>query len=171
MKWLKRSLFALVVAASTTASVVAEEKKPLPAAAPTTANEVEVVKDLAYAGTDNDRQKLDLYLPKGKRLPTGAIPPRWWLLKGDRKDAAQFGEALAKQGIGVAAVGYRLYPDARHPSRSRRGESRRVAEVELRKAAGVLRQSSSPVTPPADTSRPLLGTDEAIPEGRKALAF
>lgn len=117
MKWLKRSLFALTVALTAITPVVADEKKATPASAPTTTTvEVEVVKDLAYAGTDNERQKLDLYLPKGKKdYPLVLFLHGGGFSKGDRKDAAQFGETLAKQGIGVAAVGYRLFPDAKHP--------------------------------------------------------
>jgi acetyl esterase/lipase len=37
------------------------------AAADKASFEVEVVKDISYAGKDGDRQQLDLYLPKGAR--------------------------------------------------------------------------------------------------------
>jgi acetyl esterase/lipase len=94
-----------------------DDKKPLPPTAPVAASaEVEVVKDLAYTGTADERQKLDLYLPKGKKdYPLVLFLHGGGFSKGDRKDAAQFGETLAKQGIGVAAVGYRLFPEAKHP--------------------------------------------------------
>jgi acetyl esterase/lipase len=117
MKWLTRSLFALAAVLATVGPVFAEDKKPAPGAAPTSAlTEVEVVKDLAYAGTPDERQKLDLYLPKGQTgYPLVLFLHGGGFSKGDRKDAAQFGETLARQGIGVAAVGYRLFPEAKHP--------------------------------------------------------
>jgi acetyl esterase/lipase len=119
MKWLNRSLFALVIA-SAAVPASAEEKAPPAAAPPTSApaavGGIEVVKDLAYAGTTDERQKLDLYLPQGKKdFPLVLFLHGGGFTKGDRKEAAQFGEALAKQGIGVAAAGYRLFPDAKHP--------------------------------------------------------
>lgn len=116
MKFLNRSLYALAAVIAAAVPVTAQEKKPLPVTAPAANAEVEVVKDLAYAGTADERQKLDLYLPKGKTgYPLVLFLHGGGFSKGDRKDAAQFGEALAKQGIGVAAVGYRLYPEAKHP--------------------------------------------------------
>ncbi|QJX01137.1 alpha/beta hydrolase [Frigoriglobus tundricola] len=120
MTWLNRSLFALAVVVAAALPVTAEDKKPVPApapAAPAAAGaEVEVVKDLAYAGTTDERQKLDLYLPKGKKdYPLVLFLHGGGFSKGDRKDAATFGDTLAKQGIGVAAVGYRLFPEAKHP--------------------------------------------------------
>lgn len=112
MKWLKRLLFVLAVAAPAPAS--ADEKKAPVALAG--AAGVEVVRDLAYAGTADERQKLDLYLPKDtKDYPLVVFLHGGGFSKGDRKDAAQFGETLAKKGIGVAAVGYRLFPEAKHP--------------------------------------------------------
>jgi acetyl esterase/lipase len=109
MKWLSRSSFAFVAVLTAVGPATAEDKKP-------GAGEVEVVKDLAYAVTADDRQKLDLYLPKGKKdFPLVLFLHGGGFSKGDRKDAAQLGEALAKQGVGVAAVGYRLAPEAKHP--------------------------------------------------------
>ncbi|MDY3555011.1 alpha/beta hydrolase [Gemmata sp. JC717] len=117
MKWLTRSLFALASAVAASGPAPAEDKKPVPApTAARTAAEVEVVKDLAYAGTADEHQKLDLYLPKGQKgYPLVLFLHGGGFSKGDRKDAALFGEALAKQGVGVAAVGYRLFPEAKHP--------------------------------------------------------
>lgn len=122
MKSLNRSLLALAAILAMNAATTAQDNKnSAPGAKPTSpainTAEVEVIRDIAYTGNStDDRQKLDLYLPKGKKnyavvlfLHGGGFS------KGDRKDAAQFGATLAKQGIGVAAAGYRLSPDAKHP--------------------------------------------------------
>lgn len=71
---------------------------------------VKVVADLPYAGEKgDDKQKLDLYLPEGaKGAPVLVFFHGGGYSKGDRKDVAKFGEALAGQGLAVAAVGYRL---------------------------------------------------------------
>jgi acetyl esterase/lipase len=122
MKWLNRSMLSLFAILAMLTAVRAEDKKPQSSGVANSAtasavNEVEIVKDIAYAGgTSDEHQKLDLYLPKGKKdYPVVLFLHGGGFSKGDRKDAAQFGETLAKQGIGVAAAGYRLFPEARHP--------------------------------------------------------
>ncbi|QEL16344.1 alpha/beta hydrolase [Limnoglobus roseus] len=83
-------------------------------------NAVKVVADVAYHtgdGVDAERHKLDLYLPEGKSgVPVVVFFHGGGYQKGDRKGAAQFGETLARQGVAVAAVGYRLVPAARYPA-------------------------------------------------------
>lgn len=119
---LNRALFSLAAILAVWSTASAQDKKPQapevkPASPASPAIEVEVVRDIAYvAGSADDRQKLDLYLPKGKKdYPIVLFLHGGGFSKGDRKDAAQFGETLAKQGIGVAAAGYRLFPEAKHP--------------------------------------------------------
>src|SRR5262245_44094739 len=91
----------------------------LPLAAPARAGEVTVVADVAYVtgkGADAERHKLDLYLPKGgKDFPVVAFLHGGGYRRGDRTKVADFGKALAAEGVGVAAVGYRLYPNVKHP--------------------------------------------------------
>ncbi|WP_411845093.1 alpha/beta hydrolase fold domain-containing protein [Roseibacillus persicicus] len=84
---------------------------------------ITVQKDLPYtpSGEDayqNERCKLDLYLPTGKDFPTLV-----WLhgggLKGGSKDHESntaIAKALASDGIAVAMVNYRLSPKAKYPS-------------------------------------------------------
>src|SRR5215469_7132381 len=71
-----------------------------------------ILKDIPYyAGKDAnpERNKLDLYLPKGRN----DFPVLFWihggaLRKGDRKDTQPLGETFAKKGIGFVTTGYRL---------------------------------------------------------------
>jgi acetyl esterase/lipase len=77
-------------------------------------------KDISYyAGKDADpeRNKLDLYLPKGRK----DFPVLFWvhggaLREGDRKKTRPLGETFAKQGIGFVTTGYRLSPAVKHPA-------------------------------------------------------
>lgn len=79
-------------------------------------DKVEVVPDVAYADGGSDRQKLDLYLPEGKKdFPVLVFFHGGGFKGGDRKAVAAVGNALAAHGVGVASVGYRLFPDAKHP--------------------------------------------------------
>src|SRR5579864_2993557 len=86
----------------------------LHAQAPEDGTAVTVFKDIPYyTGKDADpeRNKLDLYLPKGRK----DFPVLFWvhgggLRKGDRKNTQPLGEAFAKHGIGFVTTGYRLSP-------------------------------------------------------------
>ena len=96
---------------------------PLWADEPKKTYEVETKKNIAYrTGADADpvRHKLDLYLPKdAKDYPLVVfIHGGAWTLgsKDDFGMYAGLGKALAKQGIGMAAVNYRLSPKVQHPS-------------------------------------------------------
>ncbi|MFO0899156.1 MAG: alpha/beta hydrolase [Pirellulales bacterium] len=65
---------------------------------------------------DDERQRLDLYLPEGvEGYPTLVFVHGGGYSKGDRRDVAGLGETLAQRGIGVVAVGYRLHPQVKHP--------------------------------------------------------
>jgi acetyl esterase/lipase len=108
MKRLYRSLWAVVTGLSLVSLAPAAEKK---------AAEVEVIKDVAYVNGGDDRQKIDLYLPRDRKdFPVLLFFHGGGYSKGDRKDVATFGETLARHGVGVAAVGYRLSPQVKHPA-------------------------------------------------------
>jgi acetyl esterase/lipase len=82
--------------------------------------EVETIKDVAYTDAkdaDPVKQKLDLYLPKGaKDFPVLVFIHGGGWTQGDRKSAGRFGTTLAKHGIGLVSVGYRLSPKVKHPA-------------------------------------------------------
>jgi acetyl esterase/lipase len=81
--------------------------------------EVETVKDVAYvegASADPDKQKLDLYLPKGQKdFPVLMFVHGGSWRSGDRKMYAPLGNILAKNGIGTVIISYRLSPKVQHP--------------------------------------------------------
>src|SRR5262245_38770474 len=81
------------------------------------AYEVEVVRDLAYVAADaNDRHKLDLYVPKGKKDAAVLLFFHGGgFTGGDRKSGATIGKLLAARGYVVASAGYRLAPATKHP--------------------------------------------------------
>jgi len=82
--------------------------------------QVEIVQNLAYyegKDADQERHKLDLYLPKGK----GGFPVLLFVhgggwKNGNKGEFAFLGNALASHGVGVACVNYRLYPKVRFPA-------------------------------------------------------
>jgi acetyl esterase/lipase len=84
--------------------------------------EVEAKKDINYVGDGADPvfHKLDLYLPKDcKDFPVVFfIHGGAWSL-GSKNDLGIFesmGKALAKQGIGMVSINYRLSPRVKHPA-------------------------------------------------------
>jgi acetyl esterase/lipase len=108
-----RSLWAAVAGLTVSLPAVAADK---------TAHEIEVIRDVPYVAGPNadERQKLDLYLPKGQKgFPVLLFLHGGGFTKGDRKDVVTFGETLARHAIGVAAAGYRLAPQAKHPEQVR----------------------------------------------------
>lgn len=107
MKWIVRLLTAAVVAAFATTAAAADK-----------AAGVKVVADVAYTdGGDPERNKLDLYLPAGQTdAPVLVFFHGGGYTKGDRKDVAQFGQTLARNGVAVAAAGYRLLPANKYPA-------------------------------------------------------
>lgn len=79
--------------------------------------QVREIKDLAYADDGADKHKLDLYLPAGA---TKAPVLMWihggaWSM-GDRSWYAEVGRRFAEEGIGFAAISYRLSPRVKHPA-------------------------------------------------------
>lgn len=87
---------------------------------PATAN-IEVRNDLAYAGTDNPRQKLDLFLPRKrsteKPLPLIAFIHGGGWKNGDKRGGLRRVAALVESGEFVgASIGYRLTDEAIWPA-------------------------------------------------------
>jgi acetyl esterase/lipase len=82
--------------------------------------EVEVHKDIAYVeGKDVDeRQKLDLYLPKGaKDYPTLFFIHGGGWRGGSRSGGfGRIGRTFAKNGVAFVSTGYRLSPKVKHPA-------------------------------------------------------
>jgi acetyl esterase/lipase len=81
--------------------------------------EVEVVKDLAYndAKDADEKQKLDLYLPKGhKDFPVLFFVHGGTWKSGDRKQYDKLGQLYAARGLGMVVISYRLTPKVQHPA-------------------------------------------------------
>ena len=81
--------------------------------------EVEVHKDIAYVeGKDVDeRQKLDLYLPKGaKDCPVLFFIHGGGWTGGSRSGFDRIGRTFAKNGVAFVSTGYRLSPKVKHPA-------------------------------------------------------
>src|SRR6516162_9074382 len=81
--------------------------------------EVEVHKNIPYVeGKDVDeRQKLDLYVPKGaKDYPTLFFIHGGGWKAGSRSGFDRIGRTFAKNGVGFVSVGYRLSPKVKHPA-------------------------------------------------------
>jgi acetyl esterase/lipase len=79
---------------------------------------VESVKNISYVeGSADPKQKLDLYLPKGKtNFPIFVFIHGGTWVSGDRALYAPIGVLFAKKGIGVAIPSYRLMPKNPHPA-------------------------------------------------------
>lgn len=79
--------------------------------------EVEIQKDVAYAST-HERQKLDLYLPKGANgLRPGVVLVHGGGWRGGNKQSyASLGQQLAARGYVAIACNYRLAPEHPHPA-------------------------------------------------------
>lgn len=85
-----------------------------------TALQVEVRFDQNYAGNNNPKQALDLFLPKdwkaGKPLPVVAFIHGGGWMAGDRRDMGiHLVNVAATRGYAVASIGYRLAPEAHWP--------------------------------------------------------
>lgn len=81
--------------------------------------EVQAIRDIAYhTGKDADpaKNKLDLFLPKGKKdFPIAFFIHGGAWRSGDRKFYGGFGQVCAKNGIGAVVISYRLSPQVQHP--------------------------------------------------------
>jgi acetyl esterase/lipase len=81
---------------------------------------VRVVRDVPYlqgANYADDKDKLDLYLPEGRRNAPVIV---WYygnqLMGGDKSEDAFVGRRLASAGFVTAVVNYRLSPGVSHPA-------------------------------------------------------
>jgi acetyl esterase/lipase len=84
-------------------------------------SEVDVKLDQPYAGNENPKQMVDVYLPKkrnsDKPLPVIAMIHGGGWVNGDRVGYASLGIQLARTGdYAAVSVGYRLTKEARWPS-------------------------------------------------------
>lgn len=81
---------------------------------------VEIISDLPYnpdPATASPYQTLDLYRPVGlTNYPILLFVHGGAWVSGDKSDVAAVGQTLAANGIGVAAVNYRLSPAVIHPA-------------------------------------------------------
>lgn len=81
---------------------------------------VEVVKDIAYTEgkpEDQEKHKLDLYLPKGKTgFPVFLFIHGGAWKSGDRSQYPPVGNRYASAGIGTVVMSYRLAPKNPHPA-------------------------------------------------------
>lgn len=83
--------------------------------------EIEALRDLPYAGTDNPRQKLDLYLPKtrksGKPLPVIVFIHGGGWRGGDKSGGISHLARFVQGGeYAGASIGYRLTDEAQWPA-------------------------------------------------------
>jgi len=82
--------------------------------------EVRVVRDVPYlqgAGYANSKDKLDLYLPEGRRNAPVIISYYGnQLMGGDKSEDAYIGRRFAAAGFVTAVVNYRLSPEVSHPA-------------------------------------------------------
>jgi acetyl esterase/lipase len=88
------------------------------------ADVVETSKDISYVqGTSNPRQRLDVYVPRGgSGFPVVVfIHGGYWIAQDKDYFAplvglyGNVGRALARRGIGVVVLNYRLVPDVAFP--------------------------------------------------------
>lgn len=98
--------------------LAAQKKNALAAAEK---NQVELRLDLPYAGNDNPKQKVDLYLPKkrntDKPLPVVALIHGGGWVNGDRLGYAAAAIQFSRTGdYAAVTVGYRLTKEAHWPS-------------------------------------------------------
>jgi len=92
----------------------------LASAAPRRPLPVKEVRDLAYVEglkVVGNKHRLDLYLPQGvKKFPVFMFIHGGAWKAGDRAPYAFIGLTLARNGIGCAAISYRLSPGVKHPA-------------------------------------------------------
>ncbi len=110
-----------ILASSVLGSGVLAQETGLQGQAPKIPETIRAELDLPYAGTDNPRQKLDLYLPKTpkseKPLPVVAHIHGGGWEAGDKRDDFGTVSSLVRSGeYAVASIGYRLSNEAIWPA-------------------------------------------------------
>jgi acetyl esterase/lipase len=81
--------------------------------------DVEVIKNVPYVEKDADpvRHRLDIFTPKGKKDIPVLLFAHGGGWKNGKKDEFEFlGKTLAKHGVGVVTINYRLFPDVKFPA-------------------------------------------------------
>ena len=74
------------------------------------------IKNVFYAGTDDVRQTLDIYLPEAESFKVFIYFHGGGLCGGSKNGyGGKFAEYLTSQGICVVSAEYRMYPEARYP--------------------------------------------------------
>ncbi len=96
------------------------EKGKIEESAPAGAYDVEVTRNIAYRldpDADPVRHKLDIYTPKGQRnFPVVMFVHGGGWHSGNKELYAQFGQLMARNGLGGVVINYRLSPQARFPA-------------------------------------------------------
>jgi acetyl esterase/lipase len=81
---------------------------------------VKIFRDLDYIANvnyENNKDKLDLYLPEGRsRFPVIISVHGGALIEGDKQGHGHIGQHFASQGFGTVVVNYRLSPGVTHPA-------------------------------------------------------
>lgn len=72
------------------------------------------IRDICYKGTENERQKLDLFLPECEEFSVFIYFHGGGMEKGN-KPGPEVGEYFASRNIAFVGVNYRMYPDAVYP--------------------------------------------------------
>ena len=73
-------------------------------------------KDICYSEIDSSAaHQLDLYLPDAPSFPLFVYFHGGGLVKGSKSGFTKVAAWLVSQGVGVASVEYRMYPDAKYP--------------------------------------------------------
>ena len=70
--------------------------------------------NVPYIDDGNDRHKLNLYLPDTDVFPIYVFFHGGGFVNGSRPGYDYY-KCLVEEGVGVASVGYRLYPEAKYP--------------------------------------------------------
>ena len=112
-----RPVWTVIVALGSLLSAGEEDAKPDKKAAP---NPIRTIADLPYAGTDNPRQQLDLYLSEkpasDKPLPVVVII-HGNFQNADKKSGLGFAQAMVTGGkFAAVSIGYRLSDEAQWPA-------------------------------------------------------
>lgn len=94
----------------------AAHQPPAPLPIPPAVRVEEAIRYADGAAAD-PRHLLDLYLPVGAaRFPTVVFVHGGGYQRGDRTVGRNLGVVLARHGVAVASISYRLFPQAKHPA-------------------------------------------------------
>lgn len=110
--------FLLLVAALPAAAQPGPKQSPGGPSGDRSPTDVVAHRDLAYVEGGHERQKLDLYLPRGATAP---LPVIVWVhgggwQNGSKAQCRPLADGFVGRGYAVASVGYRLSSDAIFPA-------------------------------------------------------